>query len=131
MKKMNKLVALLLAAVMVLGMMPTMSVHAHAHGAEVLGIEEYPALPLNTETLVNVDEYGKIAYFTFTPEKTDLYHFYSSSVEGGYADTYGHLYDAAMNMLGYEGRHAPDICCDILPENVERVRREMVRIGEL
>ena len=40
-------------------------------------------------------------------------------------------YDAAMNMLGYDGRHAPDICCDILPENVERVRREMVRIGEL
>jgi len=40
-------------------------------------------------------------------------------------------YDAAMNMLGYEGRHAPDICCDICPETVERVRREMIRIGEL
>ena len=67
MKKMNKLVALLLAAVMVLGMMPTMSVHAHAHGAELQGIEEYPALPLNTETFVDVNEFGKIAYFTFTP----------------------------------------------------------------
>ena len=40
-------------------------------------------------------------------------------------------YDAAMNMLGYEGRHAPDICNDIKPGNVERVRREMERIGEL
>ena len=40
-------------------------------------------------------------------------------------------YDAAMNMLGYDGRHAPDICCDIRPENVERVRNEMIRIGEL
>ncbi len=40
-------------------------------------------------------------------------------------------YDAAMNMLGYDGRHAPDIYCDICPETVERVRKEMVRIGEL
>ena len=124
MKKMNKLVALLLAAVMVLGMMPTMSVHAH--GAEVLGIEEYPALPLNTETLVNVDEYGKIAYFTFTPEKTDLYHFYSSSVEGGYADTYGHLYDAGMKELAsnddanypyaVEGISSPNFCVSYVME---------------
>ena len=126
MKKMNKLVALLLAAVMVLGMMPTMSVHAHAHGAEVLGIEEYPALPLNTETFVDVNEYGKIAYFTFTPEATDLYHFYSSSIEGSYADTYGYVYDAEMNMLasnddaGYpyavEGITGPNFCVSYVLE---------------
>ena len=39
-------------------------------------------------------------------------------------------FDVAMNMLGYEGRHAPDICSDIRPEYVELVRREMRRIGE-
>ncbi len=40
-------------------------------------------------------------------------------------------YDAAMNMLGYDGRHAPDIYCDISRETVGRVRTEMARIGEL
>ena len=40
-------------------------------------------------------------------------------------------YNEAMHMLGYGGRHAPDFCGDIRPEYVERVRREMIRIGEL
>ena len=122
---MKKLIALVLAAVMVLGMMPTMSTHVHAT-EHTHGVEEYPALPLNTETLVNVDEYGKIAYFTFTPEVTDLYHFYSSSVEGGYADTYGHIYDAQMNELAsnddasypyaVEGITSPNFCVSFVME---------------
>lgn len=40
-------------------------------------------------------------------------------------------YNEAMNMLGYAGDCMPDMCNRIKPENVERVRREMIRIGEL
>ena len=97
MKKINKLVALLLAVVMVLGMMPTMSVHAHAHGVEVQGIEEYPAIALDTETAINITEGGQEFFFTFTPEVSDLYYFYGNST--GYVDTIGNLYDANMTLL--------------------------------
>ena len=68
MKKLNKLVALLLAAVMVLGLMPAMAPHAHADG-----IGDYPAIVLDTTTAVEITEGGAKAYFTFTPEVTDLY----------------------------------------------------------
>ncbi len=94
MKKMNKLVALLLAAVMVLGMMPTMTAHAteyHTHG-----IEEYPVITLDTAATASVTEGGGIAYFTFTPEATEKYHFYSATNE---FDTYGTVYDAEMNYI--------------------------------
>lgn len=86
-KKLNKFVALLLAAVMVLGMMPTMAVlaHTHTHAAQLQGAEEYPVLSLDTLTRVDIDTYGKTAYFAFTPEVTDLYHFYSATVEGNNA----------------------------------------------
>ena len=40
-------------------------------------------------------------------------------------------YSAAMNLLGLEGRHAPDWITPSSPEVVERVREEMVKIGEL
>ena len=40
-------------------------------------------------------------------------------------------YDAAMNMLGYDGRHAPDICEDLVPGYEKLVRDEMARIGEI
>ena len=101
MKTMHKLVALLMAAVMVLGMMPAMTVHAHAHTAAAQGIEEYPSIALDTATAVDITEGGSKAYFTFTPEVTDLYHFYSTSAEGSYTDTYGHLYDADMKELAF------------------------------
>ena len=122
MKKMNKLVALLLAVVMVVGLMPSMTVqaHAHDHAAQLQGVEEYPVLALDTLTRVDIDSYGKTVYFAFTPEATDLYHFYSSSVEGGYADTYGSIYDAEMNLVAYnddasypyaiEGITGPNFC---------------------
>lgn len=115
MKKLNKLVALLLAAAMVLGLMPAMAPHAHADG-----IVDYPAIALDTVTAVDITEGGAKAYFTFTPEVTDLYHFYSMSLEGSYTDTYGHLYDADMNELAFnddagypyvvEGVMAPNFC---------------------
>lgn len=40
-------------------------------------------------------------------------------------------FSAAMNMLGWPGNFAPDYCTGITPETVEKVRAEMVRIGEL
>ncbi|MEA4965496.1 MAG: dihydrodipicolinate synthase family protein [Oscillospiraceae bacterium] len=40
-------------------------------------------------------------------------------------------FSEAMNMLGYDGNCCPDICVPIKPENVELVRQEMIRIGEL
>ena len=46
MKKMNKLVALLLAAVMVLGMIPTTTAHAHEYHTH--GVEEYPIIALGS-----------------------------------------------------------------------------------
>ena len=121
MKNLNKLVALLLAAVMVLGLMPTMTIHAHA-----AGIEDYPAIALDTAAAVEITEGGAKAYFTFTPEVTDLYHFYSMTLEGGYTDTYGHLYDADMNELAtnddasypyaVEGVMSPNFCLSYVLE---------------
>lgn len=46
-EKTNKLVALLLAVVMVLGMMPTMAVHTHA-----AGLEDCPAIALDAPQAV-------------------------------------------------------------------------------
>ncbi len=108
---------------MVLGLMPTMTVqaHAHDHEAALQGIEEYPVIALDEATPVEITEGGAKAYFTFTPEVTDLYHFYSFNPEGGYGpDTYAHLYDADMNELAYnddagypyaiEGISGPNFC---------------------
>ena len=128
MKKMNKLVAMLLAFVMVVGLMPSMTVnaHAHSHEAELQGIEEYPVLPLDTLTLVDISVAGTTAYFTFTPEVTDLYHFHSQGIDGYYADTYGYVYDAEMNVLAsnddagwpyaIEGITGPNFCISIMLE---------------
>ena len=122
MKKMNKLVALLLAAVMVLGMMPTMSAHANEYHTH--SVEEYPTIALDTPTLVEVSEGGYIAYFAFTPEVTDQYHFYSST-DFDYCDPYATLYDAEMNLLATSddayygnamGVSSPNFCIDWVME---------------
>ena len=130
MRKMNKLVALLLAAVMVLGMMPAMTVqaHAHTHEAALLGVEEHPSIALDTPVLVEITEsnMGSTAYFAFTPEVTDLYHFYSAGLEGSNTDTYGHLYNANMEELitnddafypyPVEGLSSPNFCISYVLE---------------
>ena len=93
MKTMNKLVALLLAAVMVLGMMPTMTTHAHAHTVQPLGIEDYPALELGVEFEANIE--GTDHYVTFTPELSTQYRF----VGLGDGDTKATLYDDQNNVI--------------------------------
>lgn len=40
-------------------------------------------------------------------------------------------YSAAMNMLGYEGRHCPDYISPIEERYIPEIRQEMERIGEL
>ena len=96
MKKLNKLVALLLAAVMVLGMMPvsvSAAQHDHIHTASV---EEYPALELDVELEVTL-EAGTPSYVTFTPAYSGTFRFVSLS-DG---DTKATLRDAEMNSLVY------------------------------
>ena len=40
-------------------------------------------------------------------------------------------FSAAMNLLGYEGLHAPDWTVPVSPEVKEQIRPELIRIGEL
>ena len=40
-------------------------------------------------------------------------------------------YSAAMNLLGWEGLHAPDWVTPSSPEIISQVKAEMERIGEL
>ena len=55
------------------------------------GVEyDYPSLVLNEKANVTVEN-GEKAYFTFVPEKSGGYMFYSSK-DGEYCDTYGALY---------------------------------------
>ena len=49
----------------------------------------------NTTTAAVISESGDMAYFSFIPEETNTYVFYSMSEE----DTYGYLYDADMNQI--------------------------------
>ncbi len=50
---------------------------------------------LNTETTAEIGEDKSEAYFSFTPETTGFYRFYST----GENDTYGSVYDAQWNLL--------------------------------
>ena len=88
MKTTNKLVALLLAMVMVLGMLPAATVHAHEHPHALVtnGVEEYPALELGVEYTANVE--GTDHYVTFTPALSTQYRF----VGLGDGDTVATLY---------------------------------------
>ena len=78
--KFKKTLALLLAALMLIGVMPAMSLTAFADGGE------YPALEADSRITVNGNGYTEI-YFTFTPPKTDLYAFYTE----GDANTCGFI----------------------------------------
>ena len=102
MRNASKLLALVLAFVMILGLFPAASAQTvHTHG-----IEEYPVLNLNEETLVAISESGMTVYMTFTPEVTAEYTF--KSIDAHQDDPQGYLYDADMNLLakhednGYE-----------------------------
>ena len=52
----------------------------------------------------SISEAGETAYFSFTPENSDYYYFYSSS--DGYLDTYGTAYDAALNIQDEDDERA-------------------------
>ena len=102
MRNASKLLALVLAFVMVLGLFPTASAQTiHTHG-----IEEYPVLNLNEETLVAISESGMTVYMRYTPEVTAEYTF--KSIDAHQDDPQGYLYDSEMNLLakhednGYE-----------------------------
>ncbi|HAE45627.1 MAG TPA: hypothetical protein DCG37_08570 [Lachnospiraceae bacterium] len=51
--------------------------------------KEIPAITLDTDTTAVIPNYGDIAYFSFIPEESDDYVFYSTADR----DTYGYLYD--------------------------------------
>ncbi len=102
MRNASKLLALVLAFVMVLGLFPAASAQTvHTHG-----IEEYPELHLNEETLVAISESGMTVYMRYTPEFTAEYTF--KSIDAHQDDPQGYLYDSEMNLLakhednGYE-----------------------------
>ena len=102
MRNASKLLALVLACVMVLGLFPVASAQTiHTHG-----IEEYPVLNLNEETLIAISDSGMTVYMRFTPEVTAEYTF--KSIDAHQDDPQGYLYDADMNLLakhednGYE-----------------------------
>lgn len=78
--KFKKTLAILLAALMLIGVMPAMSLTAFADGGE------YPALEADSRITVNGTGYTEI-YFTFTPPKTDIYAFYTE----GDANTCGFI----------------------------------------
>ena len=102
MRNARKVLAFVLAFVLVLGMLPA----ASAQGVHTHGIEEYPVLNLNEETLIAISESGMTVYMTFTPEVTAEYTF--KSIDAHQDDPQGYLYDADMNLLakhednGYE-----------------------------
>ncbi len=101
MRNASKLLALVLAFVMVLGMLPAASAQTvHTHG-----IEEYPELNLNEETLVAISESGMTVYMTFTPEVTAEYTF--KSIDAHQDDPQGYLYDADMNLLAKHEDNGP------------------------
>ncbi|MBR5113337.1 MAG: InlB B-repeat-containing protein, partial [Clostridia bacterium] len=81
--KFKKTLALLLAALMLIGVMPAMSLTAFADGGN-----DYPVITADSEAEVTLD-YGERAYFKFVPEKTDFYAFYSTAEN---VDPYGYVY---------------------------------------
>ena len=100
MRNARKVLAFVLAFVLVLGMLPAASAQTiHTHG-----IEEYPEIELNVETVVAITESGETVYFRFTPEVTAEYTFASAGADNMLGiDPEGYLYDSEMNQIAYHG----------------------------
>ncbi|MBR6917001.1 MAG: Ig-like domain-containing protein, partial [Clostridia bacterium] len=68
-------------------------------------VKDYEPIAAGDTKDVVIENGGEMAYFKFVPEETGYYNFYSSSED----DTYGILYDSAMNQIasddssGYDG----------------------------
>ena len=96
MRNAKKLLALMLAALMVFGMVPVASAQTvHTHG-----IEEYPAIELGETYVIEIAESGETVYVRYTPAVTAEYTFASAGANGAeMIDPEGFLYDSEMNLL--------------------------------
>ena len=92
----KKLLALVLAFVMVLGALPMASAQTvHTHG-----IEEYTEIELGETYVIEIAESGETVYVRYTPEVTAEYTFASSGADSALMiDPEGFLYDSDMNLL--------------------------------
>ena len=99
MRNAKKLLAFVLAFTMVLSLVPMASATVHTHG-----IEEYPEIVLNEETVVAITESGETVYFRFTPAVTAVYTFASAGADNMLGiDPEGYLYDSDMTQIAYHG----------------------------
>ena len=96
MRNATKLLAFVLAFVMVLSMVPMASAQTvHTHG-----IEEYPAMELGETYVIEIAESGEVVYLCYTPAVTAEYTFASSGANmAEMIDPEGALYDSDMNLL--------------------------------
>ena len=96
MRNAKKLLALVLALTLVLGMLPMASAQTvHTHG-----IEEYTEIELGETYVFEIAESGETVYVRYTPEVTAEYTFASSGADSALMiDPEGFLYDSEMNLL--------------------------------
>ena len=96
MRNAKKLLALMLAALMVFGLVPVASAQTvHTHG-----IEEYTEMELGETYVIEIAESGETVYLRYTPAVTAEYTFASSGANGAeMIDPEGYLYDSEMNLL--------------------------------
>ena len=83
---MKKLQSIGICFFLILTLALTCKVHAEADAIEIT---------VGSVVQANITENGGYVYFSFVPDETSTYRFYSLSGE----DTYGYLYDADMNMI--------------------------------
>ena len=92
----RKGLALVLACVMLVGMMPISAMAAEIE-AIPRSAADNPSINLG-DTKVTISNGGDIAYFSFTPQEDGTCTF--QAFNGG--DTLGYLYDSDMNLLAYD-----------------------------
>ena len=110
MRNTKKLLALALAFMLVLGMLPVASAQTvHTHG-----IEEYPEIELGVETVFEIAESGETVYVRYTPAVTAEYTFASSGASSAdMIDPEGYLYDSEMNLLAKHEDNAFAGCVNV------------------